>query len=64
METLKNFKFEILYSDSEVSVTYAKVIMAPNFPSFFCRPLKTWSGPLRGGGQKPTLRSNDLYELH
>jgi len=43
-----NFTFEVLYSGSEVSVTYSKVIMAPSVPSFFCRPLKTWSGPLVG----------------
>jgi hypothetical protein len=56
-----NFKFEILYSGSEVSVTYSKVIIAPSFPLFFCRPLK--HGMALWGVIWPTLRSIDLYEL-
>jgi hypothetical protein len=60
-ETFIKFKFEILYSGSEVSVTYSKVTVAPSFPSFSCGPLKY--GVALWGAKSLTLRSTDLYNL-
>ena len=39
------FKFEVFYSDSEVSVTHSKSLWPPKFQSYSCGPLENWCGP-------------------
>jgi len=50
--------------DSVVNLKYfihaVKLLWSTNFPSFSCGTLKTWCGPIGGGGIWPTLRTTGV----